>query len=397
MPRLNRARTNEFLSPDLADDVSGAVIPGLPGQGIDRWHVALSVSQWKSAQQDLAIVAEDQSRRRLIEAIRLEVNRLEPWQGASIFSHWLASAHGSRRAASSDRVGFALSWIQLISGSPAVSAIAAIIPEDAFITDWLFFPWGNFSLGGASGPILIETNPTSIQITWTDGERATMPLHDERAQLPTHHPLAGRLRFAARTSGFAISNGMGEFDRAEALQPSMLGTFAEAVSLLGAVWPEALTACRRFVSGVIFLHKPRTHSVSHTLGTHQGLLFTSVHTPLQVADALCHEASHIRLNVILRQRPLLVGDDAEIYASPWRSDPRPLMGLLNGVHAFVNVALFHRRVAEQIPALRSSAGPIYENQRSKVQQAWATLHSHARPTALGEAVMTELESQVAAL
>jgi HEXXH motif-containing protein len=396
MPRLNRARTNEFQSPDLADDVSGAVIPGLPGQGIDRWQVALSVSEWNAAKQDLAIVAENQSRRRLIEAIRLDVDRLEPWQGASTFGHWLASANGSRRSASSDRVGYALSWIQLISGSPAVTSIAAIIPEDAFVTNWLFFPWGNFSLSGATGAILMETNPTSIQITWTDGERATIPLCDD-PQLPAHHPLAGRLRFAARTSGFAIDNGMGEFDRAEGLQPSMLRTFAEAVSLLGAVWPEALGACRRFVSGVIFLHSPRTHSVSHTLGTHQGLLFTSVHTPLQVADALCHEASHIRLNVVLRQRPLLVGDDAEIYASPWRSDPRPLMGLLNGVHAFVNVALFHRRVAEQIPSLRASAGPIYESQRNKVQQAWVTLRSHARPTALGEAVMTELESQVAAL
>src|SRR5436190_19472651 len=206
MPRLNGTRAKEVQIPDLADDVSGTVVPGLPGQGIDRWQVALSLSVWKAAQQDLAIVPEDQSRRRLIEAIRLEIDRLEPWQGASIFSHWLASAHGSRRAASSDRVGFALSWIQLISGSPAVSAIAAIIPEDAFITDWLFFPWGNFSLSSATGPILIETNPTSIQITWTDGERATMPLRGERPQLPAHHPLAGRLRFAPRTSGFAIIN-----------------------------------------------------------------------------------------------------------------------------------------------------------------------------------------------
>lgn len=73
-----------------------------------------------------------------------------------------------------------------------------------------------------------------------------------------------------------------------------------------------------------------------------------------LACTLAHEVQHGKLNAILDVVTLLKPDESERpnrYYAPWRSDPRPLSGLLQGAYAFLGVAGFWRRQRAHEPDL----------------------------------------------
>jgi HEXXH motif-containing protein len=60
-----------------------------------------------------------------------------------------------------------------------------------------------------------------------------------------------------------------------------------------------------------------------------------------ILEALVHEYMHNKLNTLLSVDPVIVGPTNEaIFYSPFRSDPRPLLGLLHGIFAFHGVTRF---------------------------------------------------------
>jgi HEXXH motif-containing protein len=61
---------------------------------------------------------------------------------------------------------------------------------------------------------------------------------------------------------------------------------------------------------------------------------------------LVHEAEHVRLHLIELDHPCLesAADRHSVYYSPWRDDPRPLYGVLHGVHVFGRVLEFLGRL-----------------------------------------------------
>jgi HEXXH motif-containing protein len=64
--------------------------------------------------------------------------------------------------------------------------------------------------------------------------------------------------------------------------------------------------------------------------------------PLTLAAALVHEFAHLQLGGLLHLIDMTIdSDDARFYA-PWRDDPRPLPGLLQGIYAFTSIAAFWR-------------------------------------------------------
>ena len=78
-----------------------------------------------------------------------------------------------------------------------------------------------------------------------------------------------------------------------------------------------------------------------------GVVFcTFVDDPLLLAEMLIHECSHNKLFLLQEEDPIL---DSNIhgdgwaddkYYSPWRSDPRPLNGILHGLYVFSEVINF---------------------------------------------------------
>ncbi|WP_239160459.1 HEXXH motif domain-containing protein [Virgisporangium ochraceum] len=61
-----------------------------------------------------------------------------------------------------------------------------------------------------------------------------------------------------------------------------------------------------------------------------------------LAVALVHEFQHIKLGALMHLVPL-AEDDGCYYYAPWRDDPRPLGGFLQGIYAFFGIAEFWRR------------------------------------------------------
>jgi len=75
-----------------------------------------------------------------------------------------------------------------------------------------------------------------------------------------------------------------------------------------------------------------------------GALISLPRDPVTMAVTLVHEFQHIKLGGLLQLTALLDDEDGkeDLYA-PWRPDPRPLAGLLQGVYAFFGITEFWRR------------------------------------------------------
>ncbi|MBE1534355.1 HEXXH motif domain-containing protein [Actinomadura algeriensis] len=64
--------------------------------------------------------------------------------------------------------------------------------------------------------------------------------------------------------------------------------------------------------------------------------------PLFLAVTLAHEVQHTKLTGLLDVVPLTRPDDGSRYYAPWRTDPRPVSGLLQGAYAHLGIAAFWR-------------------------------------------------------
>jgi HEXXH motif-containing protein len=64
---------------------------------------------------------------------------------------------------------------------------------------------------------------------------------------------------------------------------------------------------------------------------------------LGLAATLAHEIQHAKLTALTEVIPLTLPDDGTRYYAPWRDDPRPVYGLLQGSYAYLGVAEFWRR------------------------------------------------------
>lgn len=65
--------------------------------------------------------------------------------------------------------------------------------------------------------------------------------------------------------------------------------------------------------------------------------------PYTCAVTLAHELQHLKLSALQGISPLLEPEDGCQYYAPWRPDPRPLSGLLQGTYAYIGVCGFWRR------------------------------------------------------
>jgi HEXXH motif-containing protein len=61
---------------------------------------------------------------------------------------------------------------------------------------------------------------------------------------------------------------------------------------------------------------------------------------LTLALALVHEFQHTKLSALLDLVPLVERSPRRLFYAPWRSDPRPLRGLLQGAYAYLGLAGF---------------------------------------------------------
>lgn len=97
-----------------------------------------------------------------------------------------------------------------------------------------------------------------------------------------------------------------------------------------------------------------------------------------LAATLIHEFQHIVLGGLLHLVELYGPDPRERVYVPWRDDPRPVSGALQGVYAFFGVAAFWRAMTRADPGSRRAAFEFAFWRR----QSWHTLRSLRADSAL---------------
>ncbi len=91
-------------------------------------------------------------------------------------------------------------------------------------------------------------------------------------------------------------------------------------------------------------------------------------SPQALAVALVHEQAHSTLNGVLNLVPLHDRSSTEMFFAPWRPDPRPLLGTLHGVFAFLAVSEAWLGLCQH-PALRSFAQDEFALRRVQLDVA----------------------------
>lgn len=137
-----------------------------------------------------------------------------------------------------------------------------------------------------------------------------------------HLPASGRLDEAA------VEDWQAKLDEAWALLVRDHPAYAEAIAA-GVV---------SFVPLVPSPEKPELSATCHqAIGA---MAMTPPQNPVSFALALVHEFQHTKLSALLDLVPLTDGSRNELFYAPWRSDPRPLRGLIQGAYAYLGVTAF---------------------------------------------------------
>ena len=121
--------------------------------------------------------------------------------------------------------------------------------------------------------------------------------------------------------------------------------------------------------------------------------------PHSFAVTLAHEAQHAKLSGLLDLMPLTLPDDGSRYYAPWRDDPRPLSGLLQGAYAHMGIAAFWQveRVEPHPEDLALRAHTEFAQWRDGTEAAIRTLRSSGRLTAEGDLFTAEMAQTMAAM
>ena len=133
----------------------------------------------------------------------------------------------------------------------------------------------------------------------------------------------------------------------ETFPPTLIQTLTQALDLLEEHLPHYFDWVVRIIRRVVVLQAGpnvlHSGSPEHQYGT---ILISDNSRPLSVAEMLIHEASHQYLELLNKLGPTVDPNHTKLYYSPAKQCDRPLHKILLAYHAFANVMLFYRGVAE---------------------------------------------------
>jgi HEXXH motif-containing protein len=140
---------------------------------------------------------------------------------------------------------------------------------------------------------------------------------------------------------------------------------------------------------------PRSNHDSATTPAAFGAIATSLpRSAVVMAETLVHEFQHLKLCGLMDMLSLVETSSNTLYA-PWRDDPRPAAGLLQGVYAFLGIVRFWnaQRYAETEPDDIFHAQAMYERWRPTIELATSTLLSTGALTSTGMQFVNILREQ----
>ncbi|MBA9004376.1 HEXXH motif domain-containing protein [Thermomonospora cellulosilytica] len=116
---------------------------------------------------------------------------------------------------------------------------------------------------------------------------------------------------------------------------------ADAWSILAGHHPERADAIATGLTALVPLTPRSGKALGATAAEALGAVaLTPPEDPLLLAESLVHEFQHVKLSALLEVVPLTTAGPRECFYSPWRSDPRPFEGLLQGAYASLGITDF---------------------------------------------------------
>lgn len=253
-------------------------------------------------------------------------------------------------------------WIHLghVHAIAAAAAIHAGIRFEIEVPMW----HGNVSLPSLGLARLPLSSPFSVASVGSELGHYIVFQAANRVRLPDHPEVDApgwqsirRVRATAGQERFTVCLDDVDPYRGlyEPVQPERLSDvrFEEWRRLLGDAWGLLVAAvpdyARLLPVGLDSL-VPKPHVLFRNPSASTGEAFGSavVGYPTDAASlaaTVVHEFQHIVLGGVLHMTPLYDRDPRERIYVPWRDDPRPLAGAVQGVYAFLGVTAFWRALA----------------------------------------------------
>lgn len=122
---------------------------------------------------------------------------------------------------------------------------------------------------------------------------------------------------------------------------------SNALRMIAEIDPELESRISSVIHWYVPIRSPNPEMhCSFTSPQLNGVVFLSfAENVLVLAEAIVHEFGHTELNTLMDTETLSCEEPSERFYSPWRTDPRPLTGLIHALHVFTGVAEFLRRAA----------------------------------------------------
>jgi HEXXH motif-containing protein len=186
-------------------------------------------------------------------------------------------------------------------------------------------------------------------------------------------------------------------DRQDAYPPDRCGPIVEAAGLVLAVWPEEYQDWRWMMRVVVPRLPPSGWRMNgFTLSSMQGASWVYPTDLLATLESLVHEHSHVKLRYIEESASLLQPEQTDArFAVGWRSDPRPLVGIFEGVYVHLHCVLALARCLSHgclAPSLRDNAAKRMAELHAQAREGLALLRGHARFTQAGQGFLRWAEA-----
>jgi uncharacterized protein len=168
--------------------------------------------------------------------------------------------------------------------------------------------------------------------------------------------------------------------------------FDEAWALLAVHLPERADELAAGLQTMVPLHTEEKAARSATLRHAFGVFGLSrPPSAVEFAVTMEHEFQHSKLSALLDLVPLTDPADQRRYFAPWRRDPRPLSGLLQGVYAFAAVADTWRAL-RSLDGLADKAVAQFAAIRLQVDRGLAAIEQSGALTAAGATLVARLRA-----
>ncbi|MFI6404810.1 aKG-HExxH-type peptide beta-hydroxylase [Streptomyces sp. NPDC050548] len=241
-----------------------------------------------------------------------------------------------------------------------------------------------------------------VRIAGADGEAEVDPVRDGRG--PAWLPVR-RLRLGTGASAKELV--LDELDPYRTYpgpsEPWLLSAeeAAEWESLLTEAWkmllrdaPVSAEAMRLGLTSVAPTStRERFRPYSGTAGdAFGGVTASRPHDPAQLAATLVHEFQHTKLGGLMHLGALSEpATDGRLFYAPWRDDPRPLSGLMQGIYAFHGVTRFWRTHRYAVDAVHAPMAHFeFALWRTQVWDALSQVRDGDGLTPLGRRVLEQL-------